>query len=110
LAAFFTALHHPAPAAGPNTPVHGVPLASRAAVFAQRIKNLAAHRETLDPRLLALCGSRRWRFLLGPNDKTFATNSTACIPTTGKPRLDHLCMHRLGGLRLYRFYDFLEGS
>jgi aminoglycoside phosphotransferase (APT) family kinase protein len=54
LAAFFTALHLPAPDAAPVNPVRGVPLASRADTFEARLRSLAGRADPLDARILGL--------------------------------------------------------
>jgi aminoglycoside phosphotransferase (APT) family kinase protein len=54
LAAFFAALHQPAPDDAPRNPYRGVPLADRAAVFETRAASLSARGRPIDPRIRAL--------------------------------------------------------
>jgi aminoglycoside phosphotransferase (APT) family kinase protein len=54
LAAFFDALHTEAPEAAPRNRYRGVPLATRATVFAERVQRLAARGRPLGAPLLAL--------------------------------------------------------
>ena len=54
LAAFFNALHVPAPDDAPVNPYRGVPLAHRAETFDQRHAALAGRTAPLDPRVLAI--------------------------------------------------------
>jgi aminoglycoside phosphotransferase (APT) family kinase protein len=68
LAAFFAALHRPAPADAPDNPVRGVPLASRREVFEGRAQSLARRGEPPDPRLRQI-----WDTALAAPDDTAAT-------------------------------------
>jgi aminoglycoside phosphotransferase (APT) family kinase protein len=54
LAAFFEALHRPAPAEAPHNPYRGVPLRERADVFADRVARLEGRTTILDARVHAL--------------------------------------------------------
>lgn len=54
LAAFLRALHAPAPADAPANPVRGVPLATRAAAFAERMARVAARTDLIEPRHAAI--------------------------------------------------------
>jgi aminoglycoside phosphotransferase (APT) family kinase protein len=54
LAAFFEALHTPAPADAPRNPYRGVPLSERAAAFADRLARLRDKTTVLDERVHAL--------------------------------------------------------
>ncbi|MEO7206205.1 MAG: hypothetical protein ABI356_07660 [Steroidobacteraceae bacterium] len=54
LAAFFEALHRPAPADAPCNPCRGVPLSERADAFAVRLTQLHGKAYILDQRILAL--------------------------------------------------------
>lgn len=54
LAAFFEALHRPAPADAPRNPYRGVPLRERAHVFADRLTKLEGKTAILDRRVHAL--------------------------------------------------------
>ena len=56
LAAFLSALHHPAPPDAPTNPVRGVPLATRAEPVAERLARLAAKTNLVTPRV-----RRVWR-------------------------------------------------
>jgi len=64
LAAFFEALHRPAPADAPHNPYRGVPLAHRVQAFDARMQNLAGKTDLIDSRVRAI-----WADALGaPND------------------------------------------
>jgi len=64
LAAFFEALHRPAPEDAPRNPWRGVPLAVRVPVFEARVAGLANKGALLEPRILAI-----WEdALAAPND------------------------------------------
>jgi aminoglycoside phosphotransferase (APT) family kinase protein len=54
LAAFFEALHQPAPADAPRNPNRGVPLSERADSFADRLARLCGKTHILDERVRAL--------------------------------------------------------
>jgi aminoglycoside phosphotransferase (APT) family kinase protein len=54
LAAFFEALHIPAPADAPRNPYRGMPLRERASTFADRLAKLQGKTAILDGRVLAL--------------------------------------------------------
>ena len=54
LAAFFIALHVPAPDDAPRNPYRGVPLARRADTFDQRLAALAGRAAPIVPRVLAI--------------------------------------------------------
>jgi aminoglycoside phosphotransferase (APT) family kinase protein len=54
LAAFFEALHRPAPAEAPENPYRGVPLSARAPGFADRVAKLEGRTTLLDERVHAL--------------------------------------------------------
>ena len=54
LAAFFEALHRPAPADAPRNPYRGVPLSERADAFAGRLAQLHGRTEVLNRRVHAL--------------------------------------------------------
>jgi aminoglycoside phosphotransferase (APT) family kinase protein len=54
LAAFFEALHKPAPADAPHNPYRGVPLSERADTFADRLAKLRGKTELIDRRVHAL--------------------------------------------------------
>jgi aminoglycoside phosphotransferase (APT) family kinase protein len=54
LAAFFQALHRPAPAAAPVNPYRGVPLARRAVHFHERVAELSLKTDVVDRQLLSL--------------------------------------------------------
>ncbi len=54
LAAFFDALHRPAPADAPVNPYRGVPLQKRAGTFEQRVAELSAKTDIIDRRLLSV--------------------------------------------------------
>lgn len=54
LAAFFEALHKPAPAEAPRNPYRGVPLRERADAFADRLATLRGKTDILDRRVHAL--------------------------------------------------------
>ena len=64
LAAFFTALHCPAPADAPLNPVRGVPLASRLEVFQSRYARLAGKTDRLDAGIMAIWADA----LVAPDD------------------------------------------
>jgi aminoglycoside phosphotransferase (APT) family kinase protein len=66
LAAFFEALHKPAPADAPHNPYRSVPLSERAEVFADRLGKLQGKTAVLDRRVQAL-----WK------DALAAANDTA---------------------------------
>ena len=63
LAAFFTALHKPAPADAPINPFRGVPLANRLPKFESTIANLKGRTDLVDDRILAI-----WRDALDAPD------------------------------------------
>jgi aminoglycoside phosphotransferase (APT) family kinase protein len=54
LAAFFDALHQPAPADAPHNPYRGVPLSERADAFADRLAKLRGKTDMIDRRVHAL--------------------------------------------------------
>jgi aminoglycoside phosphotransferase (APT) family kinase protein len=54
LAAFFAALHKPAPADAPHNPYRGVPLSERADAFADRLAKLQGKTDMIDRRVHAL--------------------------------------------------------
>ncbi len=54
LAAFFEALHRPAPADAPFNAYRGVPLAARATTFRERVAELSVKTDIIDRRLLCL--------------------------------------------------------
>ncbi len=54
LAAFFEALHKPAPADAPRNPYRGVPLSERADAFADRLAKLRGKTDLIDQRVQAL--------------------------------------------------------
>jgi aminoglycoside phosphotransferase (APT) family kinase protein len=54
LAAFFEALHKPAPADAPHNPYRGVPLSERADAFADRLSRLRGKTDMIDRRVHAL--------------------------------------------------------
>ena len=54
LAAFFEALHRPAPVDAPSNPFRGVPLSERAATFADRLVQLRDQTGVIDQRVHAL--------------------------------------------------------
>ena len=66
LAAFFEALHTPAPADAPRNPYRGMPLSERAEAFAERLARLHGKTDILDARVHEL-----WR------DALAAANDTA---------------------------------
>ena len=61
LAAFFTALHRPAPAEAPRNPFRGVPLAGRATVFAERVARGWRGKRTSSTTGSRLSGPMPWR-------------------------------------------------
>jgi len=64
LAAFFEALHKPAPKDAPRNPYRGVPLAERVQMFEARAANLAAKTDLIDDRVRAIWTDA----LAAPND------------------------------------------
>jgi aminoglycoside phosphotransferase (APT) family kinase protein len=54
LAAFFKALHQPAPADAPHNPVRGVPLASRQDMFDRQLEFLRPRTDLIDDRALEI--------------------------------------------------------
>ena len=54
LAAFFEALHQPAPADAPHNPYRGVPLAQRGTTFEDRLAKLAGRTQLVTPKVIAL--------------------------------------------------------
>jgi aminoglycoside phosphotransferase (APT) family kinase protein len=65
LAAFFEALHQPAPAGAPDNPYRGMPLSQRATAFADRVAALEGRTSLLDERVHAL-----WRDALAAENDT----------------------------------------
>jgi aminoglycoside phosphotransferase (APT) family kinase protein len=68
LAAFFEALHKPAPADAPRNPYRGVPLSERADAFGDRLARLRDKTNILDERVHAL-----WNDALGASNDTAPT-------------------------------------